>query len=116
MQFGLVRDTEEGLAKQYKIKAFPTLYVIKDGKPIKFDGKAFTYDKIFEFINVYSQVFIDPTNMDNNAEPKQSAAAKPWLITSVPQLTSNSGNDICLKKDGVLCIIMVNKDAASMQK
>lgn len=34
MQFGLVRDTEEGLAKQYKIKAFPTLYVIKDGKPI----------------------------------------------------------------------------------
>jgi len=54
LQFGLVRDTEEGLAKQYKIKNFPTLYVIKDGKPIKFEGKDFTFDSIFEFINVYS--------------------------------------------------------------
>jgi thioredoxin-like negative regulator of GroEL len=54
LQFGLVRDTEEGLAKQYKIKSYPTMYVIKDGKPIKYEEKEFTYTKLFEFINVYS--------------------------------------------------------------
>lgn len=115
LQFGLVRDSEDSLTKQYKVKTFPTLYVIKDGKPIKYEGKEFTYNGIFEFINVYSQIFVDPTKQSNN-EPKQSSAAKPWLIANVPQLTSDSGNDICLKKDGVLCIVMVVKDAASVNK
>ena len=31
-------------------------------------------------------------------------------------MTMDSGNDICLKKDGSLCIIMVVKDAASVDK
>jgi hypothetical protein len=38
------------------------------------------------------------------------------LIVNVPQLTSNSGNDICLKKDGVLCIVMVVKNSDSVNK
>lgn len=31
-------------------------------------------------------------------------------------MTEDSGNDICLKKDGSLCIILVVKDAASINK
>ena len=31
-------------------------------------------------------------------------------------MTQDSGNDICLKKDGSLCIIMVVKDASSLDK
>ena len=116
LQFGLVRDSEEGLTKQYKVKSFPALFVIKDGKPIKYSEKEFSYSKIFEFVNVYSQIFIDPTSKDNNSAPKQSSAAKPWLITNVPQMTSDSANDVCLKKDGVLCIILVAKDAESLDK
>ena len=44
LQFGLVRDSEESLVKQYKVKSFPALFVIKDGKPIKYDGKDFLYN------------------------------------------------------------------------
>lgn len=72
----------------------------------------FTYSAIFDFINVHSQVFIDPNAKDN--VPKQSSAAKPWMVAQVPQVTKDSANDICLKKDGALCIIMVVKDKASL--
>lgn len=54
MQFGLIRDSESSLASQYKVKSYPALFVIKDGKPIKFDSNEFTFNGIFEFINVYS--------------------------------------------------------------
>ena len=116
LQFGLIRDTESSLAQQYKIKSYPALFVIKDGKPIKFDNPEFTYNSIFEFINVYSQVFIDPTKKENQSEVKTSSASKRWLVAQVPQMTQDSANDICLKKDGSLCIIMVVKDAASIDQ
>ena len=94
------------------------MFVIKsDGKPIRYEEKEFSYSKIFEFINVYSQIFVDPTDKDNQSGGvKQSAAAKPWLIANVPQLTKDSANDICLQKDGSLCVIMVVKDAASVDQ
>lgn len=94
------------------------MFVIKsDGKPIRYEEKEFSYSKIFEFINVYSQIFVDPTDKDNQSGGvKQSAAAKPWLIANVPQLTKDSANDICLQKDGSLCVIMVVNDAASVDQ
>ena len=46
--------------------------------------------------------------------PKTSSAAKPWLVVPVPKLTLDSGNDICLKKDGALCIILVSKNEATV--
>jgi len=113
LQFGLVRDTEQALAQQYKVKSFPALLVIKaDGKNVKFDGKEFLYSALFEFLNVHSQIFIDPNSKDNT--PKQSSAAKPWLVVPVPKLSLDSGNDICLKKDGALCIIYIAKDESSV--
>jgi hypothetical protein len=78
---------------------------------LRFDSKEFTYNSIFEFINVHSQIFVDPTAKENDV-PRQSNASKPWMIPNVPQMTKDSGNDICLKKDGALCVILVvkNKD------
>lgn len=55
---------------------------------------------------------MDPNAKDN--QPKQSSAAKPWLVVPVPKLAKDSANDICLKKDGALCIILVAKDEASL--
>ena len=55
---------------------------------------------------------MDPNSKDNT--PKQSSAAKPWLVVPVPKLTKDSGNDICLKKDGALCIILIVKSEASV--
>ena len=92
------------------------MFVIKDGKPIKFDKKEFTYENMHDFINVYSQIFVDPTNKENQGAAKPSAASKPWLQPAVPQLTSDSANDICLKKDGTLCIMLVAENAASLSQ
>ena len=62
------------LAKQYGLKFekdFPAIRVIKsEGKPIKYDSKDMTYSKIFEVINVYSQIFVDPTDKENQATVK----------------------------------------------
>jgi len=38
------------------------------------------------------------------------------LIANLPLLTKDSGNDICLQKAGVLCIIVVSKDSNSLPK
>jgi len=61
-----VRASEEALAKQYKVKSWPSLYVVKaEGKPLKYDGAEFSYNGIFEFINVHSQIFIDPNSVES---------------------------------------------------
>lgn len=44
LQFGLVRSSEEALSQKYKVKKFPSLYVIKsEGKPIPFENDKFSY-------------------------------------------------------------------------
>lgn len=43
----------------------------------------------------------------------ESRASRPWLSESIPYLSKESGNDICLKKDGVLCVIYALPNAAS---
>jgi len=101
--------------KKYKVKSFPTLVVIKsEGKPIAYDGKEFKYREIFEFLNTYSQIFVDPNSKDNT--PKQSSASKPWLVVPVPEMTKDSANDICLKKGGSLCVVLLVKDKASLDE
>ena len=105
-----MRESEEALATKYKIKKFPSLLVLKsEGKPIVYEGASFLYAEIFEFLNVHSQVFVDPNSKDN--APKQSSAAKPWLVVPVPEMTKDSANDICLKKDGSLCVILLAKES-----
>lgn len=37
-------------------------------------------------------------------------------MVSVPEMTKDSGNDICLKKDGTLCVILLVKDRASVSQ
>ena len=55
---------------------------------------------------------MDPNAKDN--QPKQSAASKPWLTVPVAEMTKESGNDICLKKDGSLCVIIMVKDKSQI--
>ena len=107
--FGLIRDSEQGLVSKYKVKSFPAVFLIKekDGKPVKYDGKEYSYQAIFDFINIYSETFVF---RNNNEEAVVSAASKPWLNEKVPRMTSDSADDICLKKEGALCVIYVAKD------
>ncbi len=109
--FGIIKDTEQGIVSKYKVKSFPAVFLIKekDGKPLKYDGKEYSYQAIFDFINIYSETFV----FRNNEESVVSAASRPWLSERIPQVTSDSADDICLKKEGALCVIYVAKDAAS---
>jgi hypothetical protein len=79
----------------------------KDGKPVKYEGKEYSYQAIFDFINIYSETFVFRTN---NEESVVSAASKPWLTEKVPRITSDSADDICLKKEDALCVIYIAKD------
>ncbi len=81
----------------------------KDSKPIKYEKTDYSYKALFEFVNIYSETFV---YREGNEEVK-SSAGKSWLVEKVPELTSDSANDICLKKEGVLCVIYLSKDAAS---
>lgn len=108
--FGLIRDSEQGLVGKYKVKQFPSVFLIKekDGKPQKYEGTDFSYQAIFDFINIYSETFVFRGDQE---EVATSAASKPWLNERVPQLTSDSIDDICLKKESALCVIYIAKDA-----
>jgi hypothetical protein len=109
--FGLIRNTETALLSKYKVKTFPAIIMLKEGelRPIKYDGKEFTYQAVFDFINIYSETFV----FRGDEEINKSAASKPWLNDKIPQLTLDSANDICLKKEGSLCVIYVAKDSES---
>lgn len=110
LQFGLIREGEQGIIAKYKVKNFPSIFLIKDAdsKPQKYEGKDFSYQGIFDFINIYSETFVFRTG---NEEVK-SSAAKPWLNEKVSQITGDSADDICLKKEGALCVIYIVKDAS----
>lgn len=55
LQFGVIRESEEVLAKKYKIKNFPSIVIIKtDGKNVQYNEPEFNYGGIFDFINVHS--------------------------------------------------------------
>ena len=58
--FGLIRSEDQGLVAKFKVKSYPAIFMIKekDGKPIKFEGEDFSYQAIFDFINVYSETFV----------------------------------------------------------
>ena len=81
--FGLIRDSETGIVNKYKVKSYPAVFLIKekDGKPQKYEGSDFTYQAIFDFINIYSETFVFRGDTD---EAVVSAASKPWLNERVP--------------------------------
>ena len=116
LEFGIIKQEDEALVKKYKVTKFPTLFLLKNtDKPIKYDGESFSYHDLFNFINIYSETFV-LVGADEPQKEVKSAASKPWLNIAVPFMTSDSGNDICLRKDGTLCVVYVTKDAASVDQ
>lgn len=80
--FGLIRETESGLISKYKVKSYPSIFLIKskDEKPIKYENSEFTYQAVFDFINIYSETFV----FKSTEEEVKSSASKPWLSEKVP--------------------------------
>lgn len=89
--FGVVRDSEVSLAKKYRVKEFPTIVLVKPGdEPRKFD-KEINYYNLYNFINVYSEIF---DFGDNSEVVAVSAASKSWLSSKFPELTAESSQDL----------------------
>ena len=78
MQFGLVKDSESGIVGKYKVKSYPAIFLIKtkDAKAQKYDGTDFSYQGLFDFINIYSETFVFK---DIKEDEIKSSASKPWL-------------------------------------
>ena len=107
----MIKSDEDSLLSKYKVTKFPAFQILKQGekKPIVYTEDDYSYSALFEFINVYSETFVIPTGDDENTE---SRASKPWLSEPVPFLSKDSANDVCLKKDGVLCVIYLVAQAS----
>ena len=104
MEFGYARSTDTALVKKYKVKSFPAFYMLKGADaPKLYDGEDFTYQHLFDFINVYSETFV----FGGNQEVKESGATKAWLSERIPFMSKDSGNDVCFSKDGTLCVLYV---------
>jgi len=59
LEFGMIKKEDEALAKQYKVKKFPTFMLLKNkDKPIVYGDTEFSYHKLFEWINIYSETFV----------------------------------------------------------
>ena len=112
LDFGVVRKSDAFLIKKFKIEKFPTFVLLKNKeKPNYYNGGSFTYQDLFEFINVYSETFVFGKDDGKDEGPK--AASKPWLNEPLPFLNKDSGNDLCLVKDGTLCVMYVVPNAAA---
>ena len=106
----MIKDTETDLVAKYKVDKFPAFFLQKAGetKFTKYTGTGYSYFELFEFINIYSETFV--FGNQNEQAASTNAASKPWLSTPIPYLSKDSANDICLKKDGTLCVIYVVAD------
>jgi hypothetical protein len=112
LDFGVVRKTDAFLLKKFNVTKFPAFVLLKNKeKPKYYDGSSYSYQELFEFINIHSETFVFGKDDGKDEGPK--AASKPWLNEPLPFLNKDSGNDLCLIKDGTLCVMYVVPNAAS---
>lgn len=76
LNFGIVRSSDDILVQKYAVKKFPSLLVVKTGekKPIPYDGKNYNFGELFEFLNIYSEVFVP-----GGGSSLDSSATKQWM-------------------------------------
>jgi len=70
------------------------------------------YKPIFEFMNVFSETFF-VVGEDKLKPSEITKQDKPWLNEKLPELTKESSNEVCFRVDGIICVILVNKEKPS---
>lgn len=90
LNFGIVRSSDSVLTGKYQITAFPSIIVLKAGspKPFRYTNKVFNFREIFEFLNIYSEVFVP-----GGGSSLDSSATKQWMTeicNSWPMQSPNS--------------------------
>lgn len=101
LDFGIIRKDQSALVSKYKITAFPKLLLVKSDNRIQpYEGEM-KYRAIFEFLNIYSEVFVVGETDSTQAVPKS------WRSDSVPELTAASANEVCFSKEGLVCAVFI---------
>lgn len=109
MNFGVVRKEESSIVQKYKVNKFPRIMVIQvNTKKTEFFEKENKFKYIFDFLNPYSETFhrVGEDKVNASDSVKED---KPWLNEKLPELNEKSGNDLCFKVEGVICVVIVTK-------
>ena len=108
IDIGIIRKEETSLIQKFKIKTFPKILINPIGakKPEIYEGEL-KYKKIYDFINVYSETFFK-VGEDKTRVSEETKVDKPWLKEKLPEFNERSADEVCLKVDGVICVILVN--------
>lgn len=110
LKFGVVRKTETSITSKYKITTFPKIMVIPVGakKNVYYDGEN-KFKPLFDFVNVYSETFFKVgEDKTSGSSSSSNATEKPWLNEKFPEVNAASGNDVCFKVEGIICVILIN--------
>ena len=111
LDFGIVRNDQTSIVSKYSVRTFPTLLIVRgtDTKPQVYKGEL-KYRHMFEFINIYSEVFVV-------ADEKGAAPViKPWKSDAVPELHQASAQDVCFSKEGFICAIFLTNTKPTPQE
>lgn len=112
IEFGIVRSEDSGITSKYKVNKFPKIMVISVDKKTKFYDGENKYKPLFDFLNIYSETFFR-VGEDKTKANETTKADKPWLNEKLPELTKESGNEVCFKVDGIVCVILINNEKPS---
>lgn len=100
-----------GITSKYKVKKFPKIMAIGVDKKTKFYEGETKYKPIMDFCNIYQETFfVVGSDSTPNDAPK-----KPWMTEKFPEITIESGNEICFKVDGTICVFLINKEKPNEQ-
>jgi len=109
IEFGIVRSEDTGITSKYKVNKFPKIMVISVDKKTKFYDGENKFKALFDFLNIYSETFFR-VGEDKTKASEQTKVDKPWLNEKLPELYKDSANEVCFKVDGVVCVLLLNKE------
>lgn len=113
MFLGIVQtDTGDSIMNKFGVSKVPQILVVKTGekKPIYYKG-GINYQEIFTFLNVYSETFVA-----GGGSSQDSKAHKSWLTEIAPELSFESGKDICFGAENTLCVILLTTAPATKEQ
>lgn len=100
-----------GITSKYKVKSFPKIMAIGVDKKTKFYEGELKYKGIYDFCNIYQETFFVVGESSTGVEEPK----KPWMTEKFPQITKESGNELCFMVDGSICVFLVNKEKPTEQ-
>lgn len=97
--------------KKYKVTSFPHIAVVRKDKKDEVYKGAFEFQKLFDWLNVFSETFVMGGGFSDAAPAAEfDPELQPWKVEAVPELTKQSSQDVCFKKSNkFVCVVLVNK-------